>query len=67
MDRYAKYGNHNDKHDAEVEETKDAVGGHLANHEAERLNGRHGELFEGSTFALADKAERDEQDYHDLQ
>jgi len=26
MDRYAKYGNHNDKDDAEFEETKDAVG-----------------------------------------
>ena len=48
-------------------EAENAVGDHLADHEAEGSDGRHGELLEGAALAFAHEAEGDEQDDHHLQ
>ena len=67
VDGHLKDDAHDDEDGAELSEAEDAVGNHLADHEAEGGDGRHGELLERAALAFADEAEGDEQDGHDLE
>ena len=67
MDGHLKDDTHDGEDEAEFSEAENAVGNHLADHEAEGGDGCHGELLEGAALAFAHEAEGDEQDDHDLQ
>ena len=67
MDGHAKYHNHDDEDEAEFQKTKKTIGDHLADHQAKRLNRCHGELHKRTALALAEHAERDQQNDHHLQ
>ena len=67
MDRHQKDDSHDGQDEAEFSEGENAVGNHLADHQTERGDGRHGELLQRAAFALAHQAERDQQDDHHLQ
>src|SRR5579872_2935931 len=58
---------HDEEDGAEFDEGEDTVGDHLADHEAEGGDGRHGELLEGAALAFADETERNKKDGHDLE
>jgi hypothetical protein len=66
VDGHKENSPHNEQDGAEFGKGKNAIGNHLSDHQAERGDGGHGQLFEGAAFALAYEAQRDHQDRHDL-